>query len=103
MCRSCDGNLDQCCQYIVTHTDTAFAALNRLSGVKEHPVSLTAAGGDSTSVTSQPESGVVTIYSKTVAFVALKSDGGVVTWGDATKGGDSSLVATEFEKICDGP
>ena len=33
------------------------------------------------------------IYSNGVAFAALRSDGSVITWGDATKGGDSSTVS----------
>ena len=41
-------------------------------------------------------SGVVEVYSTSVAYAALKSDGSVVTWGDAGGGGDSSSVAAKL-------
>ena len=30
------------------------------------------------------------------AFAAIKADGSVVTWGDSTRGGDSSSVANQL-------
>ena len=42
------------------------------------------------------KSGVVKIASTRAAFVALKNDGTIVTWGDAGYGGDSTLVASLF-------
>ena len=33
------------------------------------------------------------------AFAAVKSDGSVVTWGNANLGGDSSLVSSELTGI----
>jgi alpha-tubulin suppressor-like RCC1 family protein len=46
----------------------------------------TAASGNITS-------NVTAVYSTSAAFAALKSDGSVVTWGDAANGGDSTTVA----------
>ena len=51
-------------------------------------------GGDSSSVSSQLQSGVVSIFSTDRAFAAIKSDGSVVTWGYSSYGGDSSSVAS---------
>jgi hypothetical protein len=51
-------------------------------------------GGDISEVASQLRSGVTQIFSSTFSFAALKSDGSVVTWGDASGGGDSSAVAS---------
>ena len=42
------------------------------------------------------KSGVVKIASTKAAFVALKEDGTIVTWGDSGYGGDSSGVASLF-------
>ena len=52
-------------------------------------------------VGSELSSGVVEIFSNTVAFAALKSDGSVVTWGgnevsDFWGGGDSSSVSSSL-------
>ena len=49
-------------------------------------------GGDSSSVSSQLNSGVTQIFSNSGAFAALKNDGSVVTWGNSDYGGDSSSV-----------
>lgn len=45
-----------------------------------------------TSVADKLTSGVKSITSNSNAFAALKSDGSVVTWGDAKSGGASSIV-----------
>ena len=42
------------------------------------------------------KSGVIKIASTKAAFVALKKDGTIVTWGNPSYGGDSSSVATLF-------
>ena len=39
------------------------------------------------------------IYANQYAFAALKNDGTVVTWGDATNGGDSSSVAGDLVNV----
>ena len=49
-----------------------------------------------TSVSSSLQSGVVTIYSNSTSFAALKSDGSVITWGYADYGGDSSSVSASL-------
>ena len=46
--------------------------------------------------TSKAFSRLKEIYSNSCAFAALKSDGQVVTWGNAVFGGDSSSVADEL-------
>ena len=44
------------------------------------------------------------LCSSAYAFAALKEDGSVVTWGDATAGGDSSAVKDrEEEKRLEAP
>ena len=48
--------------------------------------------GDSSSVASELTSGIVDIFSTDYAFAALTDNGGLVTWGDASRGGDSSSV-----------
>ena len=53
-------------------------------------------GNDSSSVYSQLQNGVVSIYSTSEAFAALKSDGSVITWGNESLGGDSSSVALQL-------
>ena len=53
-------------------------------------------GGNSSSVASQLDSNVQTIYSTGGAFAAVKADGSVVTWGDSRYGGDSSSVASQL-------
>ena len=58
------------------------------------------AGGDSSAVSEQLESGVDTIYSNQYSYAALKDDGSVVTWGNAPDGGDSSVVSEQLEKWC---
>ncbi|MBN2865405.1 MAG: cadherin-like domain-containing protein, partial [Thiotrichales bacterium] len=47
-------------------------------------------------VRSQLSSGVVKLYASNSAFAALKSDGSVVSWGNATNGGDSALRNNTF-------
>ena len=44
------------------------------------------------SVDASLNSGVSVIYSAALAFAAVKTDGSVVTWGNSTRGGDSSSV-----------
>jgi len=46
-----------------------------------------------TSIASSLTSNVKAVYSTGSAFAALKTDRSVVTWGDATSGGDSTNVA----------
>ena len=55
-------------------------------------------GGDSSSVATELEDGVVDIFSTDFAFAALKDDRSVVTWGNAQLGGDSSAVASELQE-----
>ena len=50
-------------------------------------------GGNSSSVASSIDSGVIEIFSTDGAFAALKSDGSVVTWGNSVVGGNSTMVA----------
>ena len=45
-------------------------------------------GGDQSAVSSHL-TGVSSIYSNASAFVAVKNDGSVVTWGDVNSGGTS--------------
>ena len=42
------------------------------------------------------ESGVTDIFSSQGAFAALKEDGSLVTWGDASSGGDSTWLESEL-------
>lgn len=44
---------------------------------------------------------VTQIYSTGTAFAALRADGSVVTWGNATGGGDSSSVASKLNGTID--
>ena len=39
---------------------------------------------------------MIEIFSNHAAFAALKSDGSIVTWGNASWGGDSSSVSSEL-------
>ena len=48
-------------------------------------------GGDSTDVADQLTVDVVRVYSTSMAFLALKRDGNVVTWGDRLHGGVTPL------------
>jgi len=50
------------------------------------------AGGDSSRVEQDLQSGVQNIFSTRRAFAALKSDGSVITWGNPSYGGASSAV-----------
>ena len=50
-------------------------------------------GGDSNSVSSLVSSGVVSIISTSSAYAALKSDGSVVAWGEASRGGVGGVVS----------
>ena len=50
-------------------------------------------GGNSSSVSANLSSDVVSIYATYYAFAALKSNGSVVTWGFSAYGGDSSSVS----------
>ena len=50
--------------------------------------------GDSSSVASLLQDGVVQVTGNWRAFAAIKTDGSVVTWGHADYGGDSSSVAS---------
>ena len=52
--------------------------------------------GNSSSVASSIDSGVIEISSTDDAFAALKSDGSVVTWGNSALGGSSIFVASSL-------
>ena len=52
--------------------------------------------GNSSSVSSSIDSGVIEISSTDDAFAALKSDGSVVTWGNSALGGSSIFVASSL-------
>eukprot|EP00933_Yihiella_yeosuensis_P068636 TRINITY_DN7448_c0_g2_i1.p1 TRINITY_DN7448_c0_g2~~TRINITY_DN7448_c0_g2_i1.p1 ORF type:complete len:508 (+),score=103.76 TRINITY_DN7448_c0_g2_i1:72-1595(+) len=54
-------------------------------------------GGDSSSVASLLQDGVVELARTHCAFAAIKTDGSVVTWGDPDCGGDSSAVASQLQ------
>ena len=54
-------------------------------------------GGNSSSVASHLQSGVVDIFSNTFSFAALKDDGSVVSWGNSIRGGDSSSVSNQLQ------
>lgn len=45
-----------------------------------------------TSVADKLTSGVKNVYANSGAFAVVKTDGSVVTWGDAKSGGDASIV-----------
>ena len=55
------------------------------------------AGGNSSKVASDLQSGVSQIFSTSSAFAALKDDGSVITWGNSDLGGDSSGVALQLK------
>ena len=46
---------------------------------------------DTSLVASSLTSGVITVHSSDDAFAALKSDGSVITWGNAQRGGNSTI------------
>ncbi len=50
-----------------------------------------------TSVRKKLQSGIINIFSTNFAYAALKYDGSVVTWGNASYGGDSSNFKSELE------
>ena len=79
---------------IFSASEGAFAALKSDGSVVTWGSSYY--GGDSSSVSSDLNSGVTHIYSSYGAFAALKSDGSVVTWGDSSSGGDSSSVSSDL-------
>jgi len=54
-------------------------------------------GGDSSTVSTQLQSGVTAIYSTQYAFAALKTGGKAVTWGNSTYGGNSSTVSADLQ------
>ena len=54
------------------------------------------AGGDSSAVSTDLESGVTQLFSNYYAFAALKDDGSVITWGPSWAGGDSSAVSSQL-------
>ena len=54
-------------------------------------------GGDSSSVSSDLQSGVTQIFSTPSAFAALKDNGSLVVWGNQLWGGDSSSVSSELQ------
>ena len=56
-------------------------------------------GGDSSSVASQLQGGIVQVTGNGQAFAAMKEDGSVVTWGSPEDGGDSSSIASQ---LCGG-
>ena len=45
--------------------------------------------------------GVVVLRATDAAFAALRDDGSVITWGDATTGGDSSALSEQLQDIVD--
>ena len=49
-------------------------------------------GGDSSAVADQLQTGIVNIWANAGAFVAAKSDGSLVIWGDPSAGGDMSAL-----------
>ena len=53
----------------------------------------TIAGGDSSAVASLLTAGVASVTGSFMAFVAVKADGSVVTWGSTRGGGDISAVS----------
>ena len=55
------------------------------------------AGGNSSKVASDLQSGVSQIFSTSSAFAALKDDGSVITWGNSDQGGDSSSVTLKLQ------
>ena len=55
-------------------------------------------GGDSSSITAS-FSNVQTIYNNGLAFAVLMNDGTVVTWGNASNGGDSSSVSSQLTDV----
>jgi alpha-tubulin suppressor-like RCC1 family protein len=88
----------------VYSTSTAFAALKSDGSVQVWG-NVNAGGSSSiaiysntnniwtyTSVANSLTSGVVAVYSTGGAFAALKSNGSVVTWGQAQSGGNSSIA-----------
>ena len=88
------GNL----KWIAQGVDKAFcgrdsyAAIGKDTSVGSWPKTDTWMGGDSSSVASELASGIVDIFSTQYAFAALTDKGGLVTWGNAGRGGDSSSV-----------
>jgi hypothetical protein len=53
-------------------------------------------GGDSSSVASQLQQGIVQVAGNCMVFAAMKEDGSVVTWGFPGYGGNSSSVASQL-------
>ena len=53
-------------------------------------------GCDSSAVSEELSSGVVSVHGTETGFAAIKEGGGVVTWGNGEWGGDSSAVAEEL-------
>ena len=86
----CETNLPRLAHVVASRT--AFVALTT-----DHQVISwgdAELGGDSSLVSKQLSSGVVTYISHTAgAFAAVKADGSVVTWGSSSYGGDSSAVS----------
>ena len=47
-------------------------------------------------ISQEVKTDVVKVFQSNSAFAALKSDGSVITWGQSSSGGDSSLVADQI-------
>ena len=85
-------------------TNSAFAALKdgNKNGeiVEDEDGSIvtwgSSSGGNSTSVSSELSSAVISVSSNYGAFAVIKSDGSVVSWGNSSYGGDSSSVADKL-------
>jgi alpha-tubulin suppressor-like RCC1 family protein len=87
-------------------TNTAFAAL-RADGSVVTWGDVNSGGTIPTTLVSEldgkDETGenkdVTQIFSTNTAFAALRTDGSVVTWGNATYGGDSTLLKTDLVRV----
>ena len=77
-------------------TSSAFAFLKKGGSVLTWGDS--SYGGDSASVSSDLERGVMDIASTLDSFAVLKEGGSVIAWGDSDNGGDSSNVSSDLER-----
>lgn len=78
-------------------TQGAFAALKTDGSVVAWGNSVR--GGDSSAVSAQLASGVVSIASTSQAFAAIKDDGTVVAWGNSGAGGSAPAGLTDVVEI----
>ena len=65
--------------------------------MKSYHLGLSDAGGDCSSVISHLQSDVKSIFSTMRAFVAVKTNGRVITWGNPHSGGNSSSVMSDLQ------